>query len=219
MVGKPEPIEAAFHAPCSASLPVGEIYVPDEVKTFNRVMVDIETMSLNKHKALILSIGMVEFDPTGEELELGARKLIVPELTQQILIGRHVSLGTQEFWAKQPKEASAHWMRDQDRTLLRSAMCQVRDFCRGKSEVWANGTQFDLTNLEQLAIDCGENEDLWHYRAPRDMRTVVQTLAQRRHAELPAEIAEGLVLHEPVSDCIWQALKVWEHWPANYRDE
>jgi hypothetical protein len=54
---------------------------PEASTVFDDVMIDIETMSLHKHKALILSIGMIEFDPSGKhehgpgvaDLRIGAR--------------------------------------------------------------------------------------------------------------------------------------------------
>jgi hypothetical protein len=45
------------------------------------MMIDIESMSLHPHRALILSIGLVEFDPCSTAgLQIGIKQLIVPFL-------------------------------------------------------------------------------------------------------------------------------------------
>ena len=179
---------------------------------FDHVMIDIETMSLSKWNALILSIGMLEFDPTGLQLVLGARSLIRPSLAHQLLLGREVDKGTQEFWAKQSPAAAEHWLDDGEghsgRCLLSHTCDYVRNFA-GDRRVWANGTQFDLTNLETLAKQIDVKE-LWHYRSPRDMRTFCAETPKRH----PDDELAGyeIVEHEPISDCIVQAFKVWQHW-------
>jgi hypothetical protein len=58
------------------------------------VMIDIETMSLHPHKALILSIGMIEFSPSTEKAPyIGERSRLVLDIASQLLIGRHVDAG------------------------------------------------------------------------------------------------------------------------------
>lgn len=180
---------------------------------FDHVMIDIETLSLHRHKALILSIGMVEFDPTQSVgLVIGARSLLIPEFARQITLGRQVSVSTQAFWAKQPAEASAHWMENFGRGMQLEHICGlVRSFCKGKCRVWANGTQFDLSNLEGLADDIGEKE-LWHYQSPRDMRTFVKETPNYRVVPFGDACDIPGVPHEPVYDCISQAWQVWGHW-------
>lgn len=181
------------------------------------VMVDIETMSLHPHKALILSIGLVEFNPEPLEKPLiGRSLLILPDIMEQLTL-RRVDPGTQEFWRKQPHSASMHWRRGGhhgvERDSIRTAADKVRDFCAAIGEVWANGTQFDLSNLIGLAEDAGQTEPLWHYRAPRDMRTFCEATPQTRIMDIGKALAgrEG-VEHEPIYDCMVQIYHVWEHW-------
>jgi hypothetical protein len=182
-------------------------------RVFDHVMIDIETLSLHRHKALILSVGMIEFDPTDPaELHAGARDLIVPEFMEQIMLGRRVDVGTQEFWRKQDPEAAAHWLRPFSITDLKTTLETVRAFCKGKGNVWSRGIQFDLSNLEGLAEDIGDTKELWHYQAPCDMRGFLRHTPNTR--PLPALIIPG-VAHEPIYDCIWQAWQVWSHWHGN----
>lgn len=202
----PEPVEA---------YPVA----PDEQPVFDDVMVDIETMSLHPNNALILSIGMVYFNPrsTANGVLLGERMLIIPDIAQQLLLGREVSKSTQEFWAKQPAEAREHWLNAEEHYSLARACLSVRLFCAKAKRVWANGTQFDLSNILGLNEDIGDDgqDAMWHYRAPRDMRTFCEEAPQTRitHPENYQKFAAalGLIDHEPVSDCIKQAHRVWEH--------
>ena len=180
--------------------------------SFDHVMIDIETMSLHPNNALILSIGMVEFDPTSiERLQLGAQALILPSLEQQLLLGREVSAGTQKFWRDQKREASDHWASEGWHLDLSDVLYRVRTFCAGMSRVWANGTQFDLSNLVGLNAQVS-GEPLWHYQAPRDMRTFVKETPATRLVPIGDALDIPGVPHEPVYDCISQAWQVWSHW-------
>jgi hypothetical protein len=80
--------------------------------------------------------------------------------------------------------------------------------------VWANGTQFDLVNLETLAEQCNFGDALWHYQAPRDMRTFVRTTKQTRILDISKALdhVENQIEHHPVWDCHSQAFQVWQHW-------
>jgi hypothetical protein len=179
--------------------------------SYEHVMIDIETMSLHKHNALILSVGMIEFDPTHvEELYIGARQLLLPSISHQLALGREVSIGTQKFWKDQKPEAREHWVGVPRMDL--SKMCwHIRNFCQNKTRVWANGKQFDLANLEELNNQIGEGKtELWHYQAPRDMRSFCRETPATRLP--PGDLDIVGVPHEPVYDCIVQAWHVWEHW-------
>lgn len=194
----------------------GGIY-PDFVAprpAYEHVMIDIETMSLSKHNALILSIGMIEFDPTLISGPLiGARSLILPNIEQQIALGREISKSTQKWWQDQKPEARAHWVDPMAERLSLGRICSdIRTFCAGASRVWANGTQFDLSNLEELNRQQSGEADLWHYQAPRDMRTFARETVQTRLVPLGDALDIPGVPHEPVYDCIVQAHQVWSHW-------
>jgi hypothetical protein len=130
------------------------------------------------------------------------------------MLGRRVSADTQKFWAKpENAEAAKQWSdcpfghADLDATIRR-----VREFCAGKECVWANGAQFDLSNLEGLAEDIGDTEELWHYQAPNDMRTFCRRTPVTRIVPIGDALDIPGVAHEPVYDCISQAWRVWSHW-------
>lgn len=182
---------------------------------FNHVMIDIETMSLSPHNALILSIGMVEFDPDPAAAPgIGVHELIIPDIVEQIALGREISLSTQKFWNEQSDEARDHWVNPvQSRVSVNTAVARVAAFCSNASRVWAQGPQFDLVNLVQLARQSGRNADLWHYRAPRDARTFTSEVAPNPSRICVEKVSdERLVEHEPISDCTSQIYRVWQHW-------
>jgi 3' exoribonuclease, RNase T-like len=186
-----------------------------EIAAFDDVMVDIESMSLHPHNALILSIGMVEFNPRAPQLQLGRRCLILPSIAQQAALCRHVDPKTQSWWAAQAPEAKEHWLNPPGlRRPLIGACNDVWIFLQSAKRVWANGVQFDLSNIVglfgQLDLDTP-----WHYRAPRDMRTFCEETPQTRGTDIGAALdfieQHKLIDHEPVSDCIKQAYRVWGH--------
>lgn len=183
----------------------------------DHVMIDIETMSLHKHKALILSVGMIEFDPRDDkELHLGEQDILILDPTPQLLLRRRVDQGTQKFWADEAKKdprSAMHWATpNQPYTELATAFATIRRFCAGRAGVWANGTQFDLSNLDGLAEDCGETKELWHYQAPRDMRTFMKTTKSTRIIPIGDALDIVGAPHDPVHDCISQAYRVWGNW-------
>jgi len=101
------------------------------------------------------------------------------------------------------------------RPLTLAAVCQsVKMFCKSATRVWANGTQFDLSNLEELNNQLGDNSvgNLWHYQAPRDMRTFVKETPATRIVLIGHALDIPGVPHEPIYDCISQAWQVWSHW-------
>jgi hypothetical protein len=152
---------------------------------------------------------MVEFDPAAApgSVITGRRKMLVLDLAEQLLLGRRVDVGTQKFWSEQPREAANHWLEATEHHSAAGALDEVRIFAGG-AKVWAKGPQFDLTNLLGLAEDVGYAEPLWHYRAPRDVRTFIETTAKTRDA--PEEVSG--TLHDPVADCVYQVQQVWSHW-------
>lgn len=203
------------HMPSEARERLGVIETSCEAHIFEDVMIDIETMSLHPHAALVLSIGMIEFDPTSSVsgLIIGQRKLIVPSLYDQLLLGRHVDAGTQKWWAGQSAEAREHWFYAGAHWSIPRALQEVREFCAGKKRVWANGTQFDLSNIIGLAYDIGDDkEPMWHYQAPRDMRTFCRETAASRILPIGDALDIPGVAHEPIYDCIVQASQIWAHW-------
>lgn len=174
------------------------------------VMVDIETMSTNNSRALILSVGMVKFKLTPEEPIALDQRMWVPELAEQILLGRIVTPKTQAWWANQKPEASAHFMPGPaaalvQRHTMRMMLGEIKDFV-GDSTVLANGIVFDGGNLIEMAQQL-EVPEPWYYNQIHDYRTLVRRLPKLRSRP---EGKENSNAHDPIADCINQIWGLWE---------
>jgi hypothetical protein len=179
-----------------------------------QVMFDIETLSLSTHNALILSMGAMEF----ELFEAGpwfGRMLLIPcDIPQQLLAGREVSAQTVAFWRAQSEKAQEHWaLPYTPPARADEALGRLAGFVSEAAEVWANGVVFDHGNVHGLA-DQFNLPAPWHYRAPRDLRTITRTFPRRR--EKPADLQ--FTPHDPMDDCRLQIWMLWEHWPAVLTD-
>lgn len=182
------------------------------------VMLDIESLSLHPSNAVILSIGMIEFDPWARSFSIGATCIITPNVMDQIMLGRIIDPDTVDFWRKQPAAAAEHWRNSKLGLAGLEQTCEgVAVFLSNAQCVWANGILFDLGNIDGLFRQVRKVGAPWHYRAPRDARTFWEETPQTRNVDVvePDELAgfPNLVDHEPISDCIKQAHRVWQHWP------
>jgi DNA polymerase III epsilon subunit-like protein len=176
------------------------------------VMIDIETMATHPNNSLILSIGLLEFDPTGDKLALGNRTVIRPPIIEQLLMGRAVESGTQKFWAEQPKAAIDDW-REGPRDDMAEVFSRIEAYTKDAKRVWAHGVVFDIGNVASLLRQSGYKEP-WHYRAPRCARQHAEEHPTRRIDPLDESTLGSRDLpHTAVYDCIVQAHRVWQHWP------
>lgn len=178
---------------------------------YQEIMLDIESLSLQPD-ALVLSIGAQTF--TCESCvgpAIGGDLLLVPSMTQQIIAGRHVDQGTQQWWAEQPAEARLHWQAPLKENSVGEALVRLADFCKGADHIWANGICFDITVLEHLFRQNGVKVP-WKYNAVRDARTVYDTgcIGSVEKREYVGPLSKDLVPHHPVHDCTQQIIRLWE---------
>lgn len=196
-----------------------DIQDPD---VFTDVMIDIETMSTHPSNSLVLSIGAIQFRARTKFVQIGAQRLWVPPMREQLLRGREVTKDTQKFWAGQPEAAQRDWLEPPEtpverihRELSRLTFCAPR--------VWARGDVFDLGNLITLFRNHGLQEP-WEYNAARDSRGFCTDTKRLRDATYEDGILytddagvlrKGglkIIPHTGISDCIVQAFDVWRHW-------
>jgi hypothetical protein len=182
---------------------------------YDHVMIDIETMSTHPNNALILSIGLVEFDPTPDKApRIGNRTLLRPEIIPQLLLGRHVDPKTQKWWMDQSHPAIDDWALGERQDFL-TVHSVVSSYTRDKKGIWANGDLFDLGNLASLILQL--RCDLpWHYRAPRCMRGFMEGREQTRMPSMDDTPLDTVahVPHAALDDCLRQIQTVWAHWPV-----
>lgn len=186
---------------------------------FDALMIDLETMSTHSSRALLLSGAAVPFRLTPDGVEFGPPLLMVFELADQLVAGRRVDPGTQDFWGRQKPEASAHFLTPgYNRDGVEPIRCRVsdiadlvgghaREHCIQRFEIYSQGIVFDVSNIADIILGLGQ-ELPWKYWQVTDCRTLRRKLPKRRTAP---KIPPHAAAHDPVHDCIVQAWALWEH--------
>lgn len=187
---------------------------------FPCAMFDIESCSLHPGAALVFSLGVLPYRLTAAGPEIGPGLIIVfNDLAWQLINLRRVDPKTQEFWFKQPKAASDHFV-DPDYqpppgvTLLRTGLRQLAphlkafldQHCTPDREILSQGIGFDVPNLAAAMMDAG-HQPPWLYNRVVDARTLRNRHPKRRTApnlDLPA------AAHDPIHDALKQCWGVWE---------
>jgi hypothetical protein len=137
--------------------------------------IDLETLN-NRFDSAILSIGVVQFDPsTGR---LGGEFYKEIDIDSAIKSGT-VSGDTLAWWMEQGDKARRIFSRSNktNKVSLATALDELAAWLRGKAvapKVWGNGSSFDITILEHAYAKGGVGlAPPWHYTNVRDMRTIV----------------------------------------------
>ena len=195
---------------------------------FNHVMLDLETLSL-RSDACIVQIAAVAFDiETGE---LGPR--FNAYVNESCLVGAkvgHIDVSTVGFWMRQkfaPTLGASITDEDEQRNLY-DALGEfdqwfanlAEDTCEaGASSVvetaeeislWSHGAGFDIPILAEAYNRALIGEVPWHYRAPRDTRTLFAVAPGGMPKPPKAEARE----HDAQYDCEYQLTQVVEAWKA-----
>jgi len=127
----------------------------------DRVMVDIETVGLERGAAIV-SIGAVRFDTGGLE-ETFERSVSLSSCQDA---GLTIDAETVEWWQKQDDGAQEQLVGG---VSLTSALQAFSEWYRGADEIWANSPTFDCELLE-AAYDAVELEEPWDFWEERDVR-------------------------------------------------
>lgn len=131
------------------------------------VMLDLETWGTKPGSAL-RSIGMVQFDPRfagfGKEFYCNLDR------EDQVKLGATIDVSTEQWWARQSKEAQEAL--EQDQLPLLQACNMVRDYFRQTrvTHVWAQGSNFDPVLLE-ASMGLVNVTPPWRFYNTRDTRT------------------------------------------------
>lgn len=133
----------------------------------NHYMIDLETLDTTP-SAVILSIGVAEFDPYKNKIGKTFYRTIGTKFVQP---GRTISIDTVAWWMEQSDAAREAITNPTNVVSLGSALSALTEFLGpdiDNTVVWGNGATFDISILEHA----------YDYRAPwkfwnvRDMRTV-----------------------------------------------
>lgn len=132
------------------------------------LMIDIETLG-TAPGSVILSIGAVEFD--AESGQLGDEFYAAIEPQSCVDVGLSVDMSTLKWWMAQSEEARSAAFAGAE--YLSKALFDLHQFVADAepSRVWAKPPSFDLVLLESAYKACAITIP-WHYRTPRDVRTL-----------------------------------------------
>lgn len=177
---------------------------------FMHLMVDIETLSTSSDAA-ILSIGAVFFNP---DVGILGDQFYAQISAEEATRHGQVDGATLRWWMNQSPaaiEAAFNGQMSHQGALVAFSSFAANRYMRGPGpetylRVWANGPSFDLTILE-YAFRRAHLPVPWSYRAPRDVRTILNLPG----IVLP-ETPETLVAHHALDDALLQAGRVICAW-------
>lgn len=168
------------------------------------VMIDLETVSLDK-TAAIVSIGAVMFDPTTKQL--GPEFYQNVELSSCVEFGLHVSQATIDWWAK-PENREARDKLTTDAVPLDVAIDRFIEWCGNgvlaDPEIipWSNGAPFDIVILEH-AIDTVGRTVPWKFYNESCYRTLKRLFPEIKVARISLK-------HDALEDAKHQATHCME---------
>lgn len=124
--------------------------MPEEKPKPKNVMIDLETMSVEKNAA-ILSIGAVEFDiemkTLGQEFEQNIT------LSSCVWLGMHRSAATLNWWAMDENKTARDAL-TKDAVSIELAIARFCQWAAPEIIPWSNGATFDIVILENAIKLC-----------------------------------------------------------------
>lgn len=165
----------------------------------NHLMVDLETLG-REPGAVIVSIGAVKFDPSGETL--GDKLYTNITIQSSLDAGLRVEGATIQWWMEQPDRARLALFHP-DPLPLRRVLSAFARFYRGSESIWSHGSTFDIPILE-VAYRALNEWRPWVPRAVRDTRTLFSLVPQ---AVVEGVQREGME-HHALDDAVRQARMV-----------
>jgi hypothetical protein len=173
------------------------------------VMLDLETLSTRKNAAIV-QIAAIAFDPTtGAHLPgyEGAPSETFNRFVRQQYDGAHIDPATVAWWMQQPTAASLGKKIETTGVDIGRALYELGEWYAKQPDVvavWSHGATFDISIVEFHCAVIGLKIP-WHYRHPRDTRTLF-ALAP---GGMPAVQGYGGALtHDALYDCEIQIKQV-----------
>ena len=133
------------------------------------IMLDLETLATSPD-SVILTCGAIKFDPYSDT-EPSAPFYVRISVDDQTEMGRVINPDTVEWWGKQPQSAQDEAFGDEGRVSPDEFTIQLNRYIVGATNVWAQGTMFDIVILEHLYRMLGKPLP-WRYSQIRDSRTL-----------------------------------------------
>jgi hypothetical protein len=167
---------------------------------FPDISIDNETLATSPD-AFLLATALVPFDrATGQ---IGSPLYMVFDGNQP---GRRIDPGTVRWWMTQDLQPRQAVFANNDAWPVDLALGQIAAFVESHKpqRIWGNGSNFDVAQLEHLFIDAGRDVP-WHYRAPRDMRTIVDLASTSAGVQITEVVDFEGDAHNALDDAVYQA--------------
>lgn len=165
------------------------------------LMIDLETLSTAPN-AVILQIGAVRFDPM--TCEVGNSLQINVDIDSCLRLGMKIDDATFRWWMRQADTARLSVAGESTASIV-AALISLKQFAEFEIEaVWSHGASFDIPILEN-AFRVANLDVPWHYRAPRDTRTLFWLAEQMRNWQ-PQPTEDRA--HTAAADAVAQAWEV-----------
>lgn len=165
----------------------------------NRVMLDIETLSTDKHAA-VLSIGLVKFDPAQGVTHSQGWAIDMGRLTG------HIDPKTVQWWMGNDEAAREFSFKGEANPL--SVTFDLHGLLAEADEVWANDPDFDCVILQhwwQRTSTLSWPVPFWKYRSCRTVKALAKGMGV---SDIIASTHVGMTTHNPVEDAAKQAREV-----------
>jgi hypothetical protein len=173
-----------------------------ENKTFQHLMLDIETMG-TKSFSSILSIGAVEFDlDTGDT---GAEFYVNVDFQSCLDAGLTIDASTVMWWMSQSDEARSK-LSTGDVKSIENALHELAEFCNYDYQVWGNSARFDCGIINDAYSKIGAHLP-WSFWNERDVRTLVSF-----NPSIKSKMTFKGTAHNAIDDCLHQisyCSKIW----------
>jgi len=176
----------------------------------NHAMIDCETLGTDPGD-VVLTVGVVKFHPCHrqnvEQLKSQSR-LFVFDLEESLKKGFSVSASTLRWWMQQSQRARDKAFNngglDKLPGSIEDQLMAMSAFLTYSTSVWANGANFDPGMLQAYYNKYNEPTP-WRYSDIRCARTMYKNFPGNKHEAF----ADNLTAHDPVDDCIYQILKLY----------
>ena len=160
------------------------------------VMMDFETLGTG-NDAVIIQIGACYFDRITGAIYSKFKANIDSE--SSVKHGFTIDASTVSWWMNQDKEAFNSVFNANNKRDVKKVFIEFNDFLKHADCIWSHAT-FDFVKLECHLKKLGI-EQSFHYRSPRDIRTLLDISNVN-----PKEYKQGGIAHNALDDALFQVI-------------
>lgn len=188
--------------------------------TTESLIFDFETLSLERHRCVILSLAVIKFDESRflenpyewEELIESARCIKFDVKNQVQKYNRHIDEETVNWWSELPEDAKkASFYPSENDQPLESLYDFMKDIVPQKlNQVYSRGNTFDPIVLDYALKDINK-PDLWPYYKVKDTRSLILGLSYGANIKdnfMPEGYESKFVHHDPIHDIAIDVIRI-----------